>query len=316
MLGDTSAAITSIQSLTANGLTWLSVERPTSAESDSLARNYGLRRADLDDALDRAAASGVWRRDHYVLALFNAPVVGSGKQSRPTASPVALFVGDSFLVVVHTGEIRPLVRFFRQCETDEATREATFDRGIAGVTQAVVQRVVDAAAASRARVERMLESAEDAGAPESGGAAGRAAVQAMNRTRAEAHTVRRVLAPLPGVIQALPGALDVPAELADEWDRLLQRAERVLELLVDDLATIDASFLSLNTISTLTQLEHLRLLVVVATLTLPLMVVLQLLALPLAGPLTGQPNGYAIAVGVAGVVFLGVLFLLRRRGLL
>ncbi|HEY8883900.1 MAG TPA: hypothetical protein VIO35_01200, partial [Chloroflexota bacterium] len=126
----------------------------------------------------------------------------------------------------------------------------------------------------------------------------------------------RVLAPLPGVIQALPGALDVPAELTDEWDRLLQRAERVLELLVDDLATIDASFLSLNTISTLTQLEHLRLLVVVATLTLPLVVVLQLLALPLAGPLTGQPNGYAIAVGVAGVVFLGVLFLLRRRGLL
>jgi LPXTG-motif cell wall-anchored protein len=108
----------------------------------------------------------------------------------------------------------------------------------------------------------------------------------------------------------------VPAELTDEWDRLLQRAERVLELLVDDLATIDASFLSLNTISTLTQLEHLRLLVVVATLTLPLVVVLQLLALPLAGPLTGQPNGYAIAVGVAGVVFLGVLFLLRRRGLL
>src|SRR5437016_8845545 len=117
MLGEPSAAISSIQSLTAHGLTWHSVERPTSAESDSLARNYGLQRNDLADALDRAAAPGVWRRDQHVFALLGAPVVGSGKKTRPTTSPVALFVGDSFVVVVHTGEIRPLTRFFRQCET-------------------------------------------------------------------------------------------------------------------------------------------------------------------------------------------------------
>jgi Mg2+ and Co2+ transporter CorA len=297
-------------------LSWVNVERPTSTEAELLIREYRLRRADVEQALDRAATSGVWHRDGYVLAIFQIPYLATSKRPvRATPSPVAIFAGSDYLVVIHTGEIRPLARYFRQCQADASVREATFGLGVAGLVYAVVHRLVDAAWASRARIERLVDRLEE---PEPGPddqAGPRGAVERLSRLRGEARGLRRLVEALPATVGATARAQPLPVLAADEWDRLIARAERLVRIVDDDLLTIDSGFLSLNAVAALEQLRYLRILAVVITLTLPVLLAIALLTMPLGAPLAGQPNAYAIAVGLAGLVFLIALFWLRQKGL-
>src|SRR5207237_142532 len=150
------------QSIEVAGFVWVNVERPTAGEADALVRDFHLSRGDVDAALGRGESSGVWRRDDYILVVLQVPVLASGRQpGRILASPVSIFAAPGFLITVHAGEVRPLVRLFRQCETDDRAREAAFAVGIAGLLLAVIQRLVDATASARSRIERAITAQEE-----------------------------------------------------------------------------------------------------------------------------------------------------------
>src|SRR5580700_8361392 len=120
VIGESPSPGAIVQSIAASGSTWFIVERPTEAEIDTLARNFDLRRSDLESALDRSGPTGVWRRDGHAMITLHLPVGPSGKQGTGRGStPVTIFIGADFVVTVHTGEIRQLVRLFRQFESDD-----------------------------------------------------------------------------------------------------------------------------------------------------------------------------------------------------
>ncbi len=145
VIDDVSASRTSVQSITSRGHTWVSVERPTASEADLLVHDFGLLRSDLEEALDRGRVPGVWHRDTYVVVVVHVPVVSTGQQRPgPVTSPVTIFVGPTFLVTIHTGEIRQILRLFRHYETDEQARDDVFENGSAAVLHAIVSRLLDA----------------------------------------------------------------------------------------------------------------------------------------------------------------------------
>ena len=84
----------------------------------------------------------------------------------------------------------------------------------------------------------------------------------------------------------------------------------------DERQLLDGILLALSATATLEGSRDLRALLAIAALTLPEIAVAVLLTMPGGNPLASQPGGYAWSFGVAGVVFLVVLFALRRRGIL
>lgn len=316
MIGESPSTGTSVQSLTANGCTWVSVERPTVSEIEYLTREYGLARSDLEEALDRGRVSGVWRRDSYIVVVAHIPVITTG-QSRAglSISPVTLFVGRSFLVSVHLGEIRSLLRLFRQLETDDQARETTFEPGLAGVVRAIVHRLLDTVAAARGRIERAVADEEEVTVRSGNPRGARQTIAEAMRLRSEARQIRRVTTPLPELIRALDGVETLGSLGIDGWEPAAGRADRLIGALDDDLSALDGILLASSAMATLEGAKDTRALATIAALTLPVIATAALLSMPGGNPLASQSGGYAMSLAVAGVVFLIALFVARRRGM-
>jgi magnesium transporter len=316
MISESPSSEASIQVIAANGCTFASVERPTAGEVDRLTREFGISRADLEEALDRGRVSGVWRRDDYAVVVVVVPILITGSaRTGLGASPVTLFVGSSFVVAVHTGEIRPLIRFYRQLETETDARDVAFDRGVASLVRVLIQRLIDSAVAARGRVERSLADTEEIGLLPGDGRSARQSIAAAMRLQAEARQIRRLAAPLPDLIRSLDGVTTLAMRGTDTWESTAGRADRLVGTLDDDLAALDGFLLAASAMATIDGARDARAAATVATLTLPPLTVAALLAMPGGSPLAGQPGGYALSLAGAGIVFLVALFIARRRGM-
>lgn len=318
MIGESPSADSSVQSIVVDGFRWLSVERPTVAESDELIREFDLQRSDVEAALDRVAAPGVWQREAYVVVTLQVPVITTNKQPGGiSASPVAIFIGRSYVLTVHTGDVRPLLRFFRQCESEPATRQAAFADGTASLVGAIILRLLDAAQAVRGRIERNVAAEEERalGVTNTNALVGQA-IAAVMRLRSEARLVRRLTAPLPDLIRGLGSSVAVSQPGADTWEKLAGRAERLVHGVDDDLVALDGVLLATSAVANVQESRYLRALIALAALTLPVIAVATLIGMPIGNPLNGQPNGFSIGLAIDGLVFLVALIVVRQTRIL
>lgn len=307
MLEEPLSSVSQRHELTVAGRAWIDLERPTSAEVRALARDFALDPGDLETALDRGEATGVRVRDAYVVVTARVPLAPSGRSSsRLTDSPATILAGRDFLVTIHTGEIRPLMRLFQQCETDASARETAFSQGIGGLVQLVLQRLLDATANGRPRIDRVLE-VEDSGHPT------RSQLTQVSRLRAEARAAWRLAAAFPALVGALERQFPLESD-GESWPRLAARAERLVQSIEDDLATFDGLLLTAAADAGLETARLLRVIVATSVLTLPVIAAALVISMPVANPLAGQRDGYAIGLAVVGAVFLTALALLKRGG--
>lgn len=311
-MGDEPAsAPPSVRAVTGKGFSWISVERPTSVECDELIDQYGLLPADLELALDRRQATSLARREHYLLIVFQVPLpTAVGKRRGIVVSPVAIFVRPDVLITVHTGDVRPLARLFRQLEVGAEPRDRAFASGVGGALFVLLNRLVDVAVDARTHLDQAISALEDDMLRE----AASETVGALAQLRREIRALRRLVAPLPTLIRGC-GAVDLGLTNDDDWERLARRADRLSEALDDDVASLRDAVQAVDVATSLRRAVHLRALTGVAATTLPVIAVVLILGTLPASPLASQPNGFAIGLAIVGVVFLGALLVLKRRGI-
>ncbi|MGH2461735.1 MAG: CorA family divalent cation transporter [Chloroflexota bacterium] len=311
MLNDSPALPGNVQSIGANGLSWTSVERPSQADLRDLADIWDLRPADLGLVLDGRPTPGILHRERYRLILVSVPLPSVNRQRlTPLGCPVAIFVRPDSLLTIHTGQIRALTRFFEQLAADGASCDAAFAAGIGGVLLSLVQRLVDVAAAAVSQldhdVSRHAEEPRRVIGPE--------LIAALTDRQHEAGVLRRLVAPWPGLIRELAD-VDPGLSARGDCDYLARRGDLLI-------ADVDATADALRGLVEVARLAidlrrtgYVQALTMVIALTLPVLVVAMLLAVPAASPLDSPSNGFAITLAIAAAVFLGALLILRRRGI-
>ncbi|HLZ07426.1 MAG TPA: CorA family divalent cation transporter [Chloroflexota bacterium] len=315
MVTDSPSVDSNVRSVTAHGVTWLSVDRPTSAELELVARDYGIEQADLAQGLDRNAATGSWRRDSYVAIVLQLPSpTGGQSRSGQTTTLISLFVGVEFVATVHVGDIRPLLRLMRECETVEAIREEVFRDGPGGLMLAIFGRLLDIFDAARARVERAIGPDAEAMFDSSGQGFRLDTVALATRLRLEVRVIRRLVLSLRESLQLYEREAPKLEATALPWIRIRRRVEHLIQSIEDDLLGLDGLVSAAEASATLETAREQRVLTAIVGLTLPVMAVAAVLALPGGNPLTSGPNGYAYALGIVGIVFLVALFIMQRRG--
>ena len=315
MASDSRSTGSNVGTISDHGMTWLNVERPTSAEADLIVRDHGIGSADLDQALTRNAATGSWRRETYLAIGLQLPFGSTGPaRTGLTATPLTCFVGADFVATVHVGELRPLLRLMRECETDETVREEIFRDGVAGIVLAILGRLLDTFAAGRGRVERAIGPQAEAMFEEHGRRTGHETVALATRLRLDLRLMRRLVVPFADAVQLLARETPNHEATAVSWDRLQRRTEHLAHGIEDDLLALDGVVGAAEASATLETAREQRVLTAIAGLTLPVLTVAAVLSMPGGNPVTAGPNGYGYALGITGVVFLVALFILQRRG--
>ena len=188
-----------IRSITERKLTWFYIEKPTSQEVAFLAQRFHFHPLDLDDVLSRIQRPKIDEYEDYLFMVLHFPVFD--KENRITRpSEINIFIGENYVVTVHcSGGLKPLARFFQECETDKESRERYLGRSSGFLLYHILDRLVNSGFPILDKVTQNIDDIEDIiltkPVPET--------VREISLIRRDLISFRRVIHPQIAVIETL-----------------------------------------------------------------------------------------------------------------
>ena len=149
-----------VESLTWGNLTWVNIEGPTERETEYLAQNYPFHPLDLDDCTSRIQRPKIDEYKDYLFLVFHFPVFN--KEARVTTpSQVSVFIGENYIITLHKGDLKPLVKLFRECQIDEESLQENFNQGSGYLVYRIIDRLIDYCLPILSKIASNIEDVED-----------------------------------------------------------------------------------------------------------------------------------------------------------
>jgi magnesium transporter len=149
-----------VESITWGDLTWVNIQSPTKREIEWLAKNYQFHPLTLDDCLSRKQISKIDVYPGYLFFIFHYPLYH--KETRiATKRQWSAFIGENYLVTVHTEEMKTLVALFHDCQVNEETRKEYFSGGSGFLLYRLLDSSIDAYFPVLDKILSLIEEIED-----------------------------------------------------------------------------------------------------------------------------------------------------------
>jgi len=301
-----------VESITWNGLTWIDIERPTERETEYLAQNYPFHPLDLDDCLSRIQRPKIDEYKEYLFLVLHFPVFN--KQTRATTpSQVSIFIGDKYLITLHKGELKPLVKLFRECELEEEAREENFSQGSSYLLYRIIDRLVDYCLPILNRISANIEETEDnvftsKGMP--------LAIEDISILRRDVISFRRIIWPMRAVIASLEPKIRrfTKMDLAVYFGDMVDHVDKIWDALDEYKEIIEGLNATHDSLATNRTNEVMRMLTVIATILLPITVVASIFGMNIPlGPFRDSPYSALYVFLICLVIISGMLYIFRRH---
>ena len=300
-----------LESLTWNELTWVNIEKPTERETEYLAQNYPFHPLDLDDCLSRIQRPKIDEYKSYLFLVFHFPAFN--KEARMTApSQLSVFIGKDYLITLHKGELKPLVKLFRECQLDEESRQENLGHGSGYLLYRIIDRLVDYCLPILNKIGNNIEDAEDnifasSRVPK--------AIEALSILRRDVISFRRTIWPMRAVIGSLEPRvrrftdMDMVVyfgDMVDHVDKIWDGLDEYKEIIEGLNATYDS-------LATHRTNEVMRMLTIIATILLPLTVVASIYGMNVPLPFQNSAYSLILVFFIWVIVVSGMLYFFRRQ---
>jgi magnesium transporter len=180
-------------------LTWVYIEKPNTQDVQYLAEHFKFNPLNLDDVLSRVQRPKIDAYPDHLFIVLHFPVYN--KENRVTTpSEVDIFIGETYIVTIHkSGDLKPLVKFFNECDIDERTCNAYMSRSSGFLLYHILDRLVNYCFPILDKVVDNTEKVEDLifarAVPET--------VREISLIRRDLISFRRVIHPQIHVMEAL-----------------------------------------------------------------------------------------------------------------
>jgi len=299
-----------VESVTAGGLTWVNIEEPTKQETEYLAQNYPFHPLDLDDCLSRIQRPKIDVYDDYLFLVFHFPVFNPEARVT-TPSQVSVFIGQNYIITLHKGDLKPLVKLFNQCQTDEEIKQEHFGQGSGYLLYRIVDRLVDYCIPILNKIGVNIEEVEDNIFSESV----RGTVKEISTLRRDVISFRRIIWPMRAVIGSLESKIrrftkmDMEVYIGD----MIDHVDKLWDALDEYKEIIEGLSDTHDSLATNRTNEVVRVLTAIATILLPLTVVASLYGMNIPLPFQESPFSLVLVFVVWIVIACGMLYFFRRK---
>jgi len=299
-----------LESLTWGDLTWVNIERPTEKETEYLAQNYPFHHLDLDDCLSRIQRPKIDEYKDYLFLVFHFPVFS--KEARvTTTSQVSVFIGQNYLITLHKGELKPLVKLFKECQIDEESRQENFSQGSSYLLYRIIDRLVDYCLPILNKIGDNIEEAEDRIFSDRI----RGAIKEIASLRRDVISFRRIIWPMRAVIGSLEPKIRrfTKTDLAVYFGDMVDHVDKIWDALDEYKEIIEGLNDTHDSLANNRTNEVMRILTIVATIFFPITLVASIWGMNI--PLPFQHSSYSllyIILIMAGIIG-GMLYFFRRR---
>ena len=291
-------------------ISWLDVEMPTLAEMEYLRRTFDFHTLALDDCLSRVQLPKMDDYDDYLFLVLHFPLFNP--EARLTVpSQVSIFVSGDYLVTVHRGDLRPLMKLFADCEASEPVRKTVMGHSSGYLLYRILDGLVDYCFPSLNKIIETVDGLEvrifDMAATE--------LARELLVTKRDILAYRRIVRPQIEVLELLEKKeypflkVDPDVYFGDLADHM-RRISVELEDLKEVIQGLHDTHVSLTTDRTN---EVIRTLTVIATIMLPLSVISGLYGMNVSLPLDSSPYAFLVVLVVMAIVAGGMLLFFRSR---
>ena len=299
-----------IERATWGELTWINIEQPTEQETEYLAKNYPFHPLDLDDCLSRIQRPKIDVYDEYLFLVFHFPVFS--KEARVTTpSQVSVFIGKDYLITLHKGDLKPLVKLFNQCQSDEEVMQEHFSQGSGYLLYRILDRLVDYCLPILNKIGGNIEDVEDNIFSERV----RGTVREISALRRDVISFRRIIWPMRAVIGSMEPKIrrftkmDMEVyfgDMTDHVDKIWDALDEYKEI-IEGLNDTHDSLASHRTN------EVMRMLTIIATILLPLTVIASLYGMNVPLPFQESNFSFLIVFFIWAIIVSGMLYFFRRH---
>jgi len=300
-----------LESVTWGDLTWVNIEQPTEREIEYLAQNYPFHPLDLDDCLSRIQRPKIDEYPDYLFLVFHFPVFNIEARVT-TPSQVSVFVGDNYLITLHKGELKPLVKLFRECQIDEESRREHLGQGSGYLLYRVIDRLVDYCLPILSKIgdniERVEEDIFSAEMPR--------AIKEISILRRDVISFRRIIWPMRAVIGSLEARVRrfTKMDLAVYFGDMVDHADKIWDGLDEYKEIIEGLNDTHDSLATNRTNEVVRMLTIIATILLPITVVASIFGMNIPlGPFGDSPYSSLFVLLICLAIISGMLYFFRRH---
>ena len=298
-----------MESLTWGDLTWIDIEPPTEKETKYLAQNYPFHPLDLDDTLSRKQRPKIDEYKDYLFLVFHLPRYRKDEQVL-TSSQVAVFIGPNYLITLHKGELKPLVKLFKECQLDEESRQEYLSKGSGYLLYRILDRLVDYCLPILDKVGNGIEEVEERifAARRSG------TIREISRLRRDIIAFRRIIWPMRAVIGSLEPKIRrfINTDLTVYFGDMVDHLDKIWDGLDEYKEIIEGLSDTYDSLATNRTNEVVRILTIIATVMLPVTVVASIYGMNISLPFMNSDYALLYVFLIMLVVIAGILYFLHR----
>jgi len=300
-----------LESLTWGDLTWVNIEGPTERETEYLTKNYPFHPLDLDDCLSRIQRPKIDEYKDYLFLVFHFPLFK--KETRVTTpSQVSVFIGENYLITLHKGELKPLVKLFRECQIDEESRREHFSQGSGYLLYRIIDRLVDYCLPILSRIDDNIEKVEEDIFSEEMPRA----IKEISILRRDVISFRRIIWPMRAVIGSLEPKIRrfTKMDLAVYFGDMVDHVDKIWDGLDECKEIIEGLNDTHDSLATNRTNEIIRMLTIIATILLPITVVASIFGMNIPlGPFGNSAYSFLYVFLICLVIISGMLYFFRRQ---
>ena len=299
-----------LESLTWGDLTWVNIEGATEREIEYLAQNYPFHPLDLDDCLSRIQRPKIDEYKDYLFLVFHFPVFNK-EAGVTTSSQLSVFIGKGYLITLHKGELKPLVKLFRECQIDEESRQEYFSQGSGYLLYRIIDRLVDYCLPILNKIGDNIEKVEDN--IFSNGVRG--AIREISMLRRDIISFRRIIWPMRAVIGTLEPKLRhfTKMDMAVYFGDVTDHVDKIWDTLDEYKEVIEGLNDTHDSLATNRTNEVIRILTIIATILLPITVVSSIFGMNIPLPFQTSSNSLLFVFLIMLAIISSMLYVFRRQ---
>jgi len=232
------------------------------------------------------------------------------EQRVTTASQLSVFIGQDYLITLHTGGLKPLVKLFRECQIKDEFCKEYFGSGSGFLLYRIIDRLVDYSIPITNKMLFNVEGVED----EIFSSQKKDTVRGISMLRRDVISFRRIIWPMRAVIGGLEPKVrrfsdkDMSVYFGDVIDHM----DKIWDTLDEYKEIIEGLSSTYDSLSSHRTNEVIRLLTVIAIVLLPITVVASIYGMNIPLPFQDSDFAFLFVVVMMAAIIGGILFILRR----
>ncbi len=301
----------SIQQVGGIKTTWMNILHPSERDVEALRRIYPfIHPLHLEDLLSANERPKLDTADDYVFLVMHFPVWDTALRLSRQAE-IEIFIGRGYLVTIHDGTLKPLVRLYDQCLVDKAQTAQFLDGGASHALHFLLDRLVDYVFPILRRVDNNIRSVEEtiftADAP--------SVIREIAILRRDIIALRRIVRQQIPILQELEHLQHpvIQEDLEDYFGDLVDHLTRARDILDESYEIIVGLSETADTLVSHRINAVMRVLTVISVIMLPLTLISGIYGMNISLPFAEHPSAFLLVVGMMLSVALLMLIFFRSR---